>query len=177
MTTVHDGIVEHYNYLYHLLLSKLKDETLAEDIAQEVVLRCLERAHLFEEQGTSGSSSLRAWVLTVGMNTMRNRVRQLKNRRAKIRNHPDRLPQPSPAQSPDEIAQCRDIDPYLNQITEDCVILRKRAQGWKHREIAEETGIPVGTSLSQLCRTRARLRKDERLRSLARDWGILPGHE
>jgi len=48
------------------------------------------------------------------------------------------------------------------------VFIMHDVEGYKHHEIAESLGMPVGTSKAQLSRARARLR--ESLAEFAQEW-------
>lgn len=62
--------------IYFLLLSLLGNETDAEDVAQETVLKVYLNLHLFR-----GESQFRTWVLSIARNEGLGRLRKLANRR------------------------------------------------------------------------------------------------
>ena len=62
--------------IYFLLLSLLGNETEAEDVAQETVLKVYLNLHLFR-----GESQFRTWVLSIARNEGLGRLRKLGNRR------------------------------------------------------------------------------------------------
>ncbi len=62
--------------IYFLLFSILKNETEAEDAAQETVIKVYTNLHLFR-----GDSQFRTWVLSIARNEGLGRLRKLGNRR------------------------------------------------------------------------------------------------
>lgn len=70
-------LVSHfYEPIRHLALSILQDELLAEDVAQETLLKAANHIHQYEPH-----SNLKAWVYRIGMNEARAQLRRQKARR------------------------------------------------------------------------------------------------
>lgn len=72
----HDLIRPCERAIFFLLLSLLKNETEAEDVAQETVIKVYLNLHLFR-----GDSQFRTWVLSIARNEGLGRLRKLGTRR------------------------------------------------------------------------------------------------
>lgn len=72
----HDLIRPCERAIYFMLLSLLKNETEAEDAAQETVIKVFQNLHLYR-----GDAQFRTWVLSIARNEGLGRLRKLNNRR------------------------------------------------------------------------------------------------
>jgi RNA polymerase sigma-70 factor (ECF subfamily) len=72
----HDLIRPCEKPVYFLLLSLLRNETEAEDAAQETAIKVFRNLHLFR-----GESQFRTWVLSIARNEGLGRLRKVENRR------------------------------------------------------------------------------------------------
>jgi RNA polymerase sigma factor (sigma-70 family) len=144
-----------------------KDRADAEDVVQEACLRA------FRSIGTFAGGSTRAWVLTIVRNAAYSWL--AKNRNAALIAVDDLgINERVQAEGGDELARAEATTPETELIEKanaerleaaisalptefrEAVVLRDM-QGLEYREIAEVTGIPVGTVMSRLARARRRL--------------------
>ena len=142
----------HYPELLRYAAAVCQDEQLAQDMAQEVFLKALQNADIFEDLSPS---QRRAWLF-----------RALKNylmdcfRRAKLENeYSQTLP---------EEAACR--DPGMEQIENELLLSTltpqdrmlfhlRYAEGYNASELSQMLNLPPGTIRARLSRCRTLLKK------------------
>lgn len=155
----------HLDNVYAIALAELADARDAEDAVQDAFITALERLDECRDASAFG-----AWLRQI----VRNRARTVR-RREKIRRTEDLdttvAAQPSrdnPAGDLDRLELRRQLQSALSTLTDTqrTVVLMHDMEGWKHREIAVELGIPEGTVRSHLFFARRTLR--ERLSDVAR---------
>lgn len=131
------------------------DATLAEECAQEAMATLWNKAHLFDP----ARASVATWVFTIARNRRIDALRRQK------RPEPEELPwgpEPEPDQA-DALAMQQETDQLveaLAQLPEKQRDLIEKAYfgDLTHSEIAEETGLPLGTIKSRIRLALDRLR-------------------
>ena len=153
---LHNLVVEHGDAIYRLALSLVRDRSLAEDVAQETLVKAWLALPSFR-----GDSSLRGWVLRIAHNTA---ISTLRQRRAVVID-PHELPEAetrpersveSSVQSGavlEEFVQALDL---LDELSRSIVVLRE-LEGLAYDEIAEVLDVPMPTVKTRLLRARRRL--------------------
>lgn len=169
-------ILPHLDAAYNLARYLTRDPVLAEDIAQDAILRA------FRAFGQFRGTSPRAWLLAIVRNccfTAQGRARSavglvvhensLSDELARqVAEHPDPLPNPEEAaQRQDDVTRVRAAIEAIPEPFREAVVLRD-LEDLTYAEIAEVTGVPIGTVMSRLARGRAMLAK-ELLPSVAGD--------
>ena len=158
-----EGDVEAYETLYRkhvgrvhaLCLRMARDRSEADDLTQETFIRVWERLGSFR-----GESEFSTWLHRVAVNVV---VAELR-RRARWRERLD-------AQDAREVAVAvpafsaggdLDLERAIAALPPQArlVFLLHDVEGWKHGEIAERTGLAVGTSKAHLHRARQLLREE-----------------
>ncbi len=140
--------------LFRYAMRMTGDEEVAKDTVQHAFLRLIERRP--EE------ANLRAWLYTVVTNAVRDWAREERRRRALLEQRPDQVPGPTPAPPPDHqlkvsAAETR-VRRGLAALPErDRAILLLRAEGFKHREIADAIGTTTGSVGTMIARAVERL--------------------
>jgi len=121
----------------------------AEDLAQEVLTVLWRKAHLFD----ANKSSLSTWLFRVA----RNRRIDMARREKTGKLDPDEpLLHPEPEASPDNVLdeqkRAERIRAVLTTLPEEQYSLVKMAffQGLTHSQIADSTGLPLGTVKSRI---------------------------
>ncbi|MEM9562448.1 MAG: RNA polymerase sigma factor [Actinomycetota bacterium] len=153
---LHRLVTEHGDAIFRIALSVVKDRALAEDVAQETLVKAWLALPTFR-----GDSSLRGWVLRIAHNTA---VSTLRRRRAVLT---DPLELPEEPVRPDRSVESRVLsgaamDDFvaalddLDELSRSVVVLRE-LDGLSYEEIAEVLEIPMPTVKTRLLRARRRL--------------------
>jgi RNA polymerase sigma-70 factor (ECF subfamily) len=153
---LHQLVVEHGDAIYRLALSVVRDPSLAEDIAQETLVKAWLALPSFR-----GDSSLRGWVLRIAHNTAISTIR--KRRAVVIDPHdlperetgPDRSVESS-VQSEAVMSEFVEALETLDDLSRTIVVLRE-LEGLSYEEIAEVVNVPMPTVKTRLFRARRRL--------------------
>lgn len=153
---LHKLVVEHGEAIYRLAMSVVREKSLAEDIAQETLVKAWLALPNFR-----GESSLRSWVLRIAHNTA---ISTLRSRKAVVidpvdlpeaETRPERSVE-SRVQSDavmDDFVQALDL---LDDLSRSIVVLRE-VEGLAYDEIAEILDVPMPTVKTRLLRSRRRL--------------------
>ena len=131
------------------------DAALADDLVQDCVERALRKQHLFDE-----TRSLRTWLFTILRNLFISGLRR--NGRASAAKSVDDLQAGEDGVRPEQESSLAlsDIVMALDRLPSAHreVLLLVALEDMSYREIAEVTGVPVGTVMSRLSRARLSLR-------------------
>lgn len=128
------------------------DDGLAEDWAQEAWMRVFRSLHSYR-----GESRFSTWAHRIAVNVALNARRKL-GREAKRQQSLERVPEPTGR--PDRPLLRMRLEEAIDQLPEGMrkVLVLHDVEGFTHPEIAEMTGVAVGTCKSQLFKARAKLR-------------------
>lgn len=161
-------ILPHLDGAYDLARYLTRDAVLSEDVVQDAMLRA------FRSFGQFRGGSPRAWLFTIVRNCCRtaqagrggavslvmHESGLSEEAAAQLANHPD--PGPSPEEEVFRKADINRIRSAVEAMPEpfkEAVVLRD-LEDLSYAEIAEVTGVPVGTVMSRLARGRAMLAKE-----------------
>jgi RNA polymerase sigma-70 factor (ECF subfamily) len=157
------GDVESYESLYRkhvgrvhaLCLRMSRDPSEADDLTQETFIRVWERLGSF--RGESGFSS---WLHRVTVNVVVSELR--KSGRWRERSSDEDAAETAVAVPAFSAGGDLDLERAIATLSPQArlVFLLHDVEGWKHGEIAEQTGIAVGTSKAHLHRARQLLREE-----------------
>jgi len=151
----------------------------AEDLIQETFLRAYRGFHQFEE-----GTNLKAWLYRILMNTFINSYRKKQRQPQTVSD--DEVPEwylyskmaesgmePSAEASVIESLPDEDVQAALSSLPEQfrAAVLLADVEGFSYKEIAEITGVPIGTVMSRLHRGRKALEK--RLWDVVRERGLV----
>lgn len=142
---------DHYRSLVRFLYRRTGDQAEAEDLAQEAFVRALE--HRPERP--------KPWLFRVATNLVRDAGRRKAVRRrhlALVRDEQDRAAVPGPdvkLSRQQTVARVRAALEELSARDRDCLLLQE--EGLSYEEIAEVTGLAVGSIGTTLSRARRRL--------------------
>lgn len=146
---------------YHLALRAVHDSELAEEIAQEALIRLYSRAREISDAG-----AFKSWFYRVVLNLVNDHYRrharqeqlcssleELRHLEAKSRTSP------LPGIEREELQQA--LNAALAKLDENQrkIFILKEIEGLSHAEIAEMLGVPEGTVWSRLSYARRKLRK------------------
>jgi RNA polymerase sigma-70 factor, ECF subfamily len=131
----------------------VRDESEADDLVQECLVRALDRLHT-----CASPSDLRPWLFTIMHNLHCNRWRRAR-RHLRLN---ARLPKIDEGQRPPQTIslEMKDVIRGLSTLPEEQqhVLLLVAVEGFEYAEAARILDIPVGTVMSRLSRARDRLR-------------------
>jgi len=128
----------------------LYDRGEAEDVVQEVFLTLWRRPNRFDPERGTG----RAWLLTVVRNRSMDHLRR-RCPREDVADLADRLADPHPRDVLEELEAAARNDLLWRLVDtlppdQACLIRRAFIHGRTHQEIADETGLPLGTVKSRI---------------------------
>lgn len=160
---LHRLVVEHSDAIFRLALSVVRDRALAEDVAQEVLVKAWLALPSFR-----GESSIRSWLLRITHNTA---ISTLRRRRAVVLD-PHDLPERQTRVDRSVEARVQDhvvMDDFvtaletLDELSRSIVVLRE-LEGLSYEEISAVLAVPMPTVKTRLLRAR------RRLGNVLRDW-------
>jgi len=149
--------LRHADAVYRVALSVTRDHALAEDVAQDALLKAWQALPSFR-----GDSPLKNWLLRITHNTAISALR----RRRDVHVDPHELPEsaPSPHRPAVESVETRvetrvSIDAFgealgqLDELSRSIVVLRE-VEGLSYEEISHVLGVPLPTVKTRLLRAR-----------------------
>ncbi len=149
-------VAEHGDSIYRVALSVVRDPALAEDIAQDTLVKAWLALPTFR-----GEASLKSWVLRIARNTA---ISTLRSRRAVVMD-PFTMPEETiaPERSVEKRVENREaMDDFvvalndLDDLSRSVVVLRE-LEGLAYDEIAQVLDVPLSTVKTRLLRARRRL--------------------
>ena len=142
---------EHLDAVYRVAYSVVRDSALAEDVAQDAILKAWRALPTFR-----GDSSLRSWVLRITHNTA---ISTLRKRREELRD-PDLLPEQETRSTTEQQVEGRmsigafeDALNQLDELSRSIVVLRE-IEGFSYDEISQMLDVPLPTVKTRLLRSR-----------------------
>ena len=153
---LHDLMVEHSEAVYRLALGVVRDSALAEDVAQDTMVKAWMALPTFRGEG-----SLRGWILRIAHNTA---ISTLRTRRAIVIDPFDMPEEMTPPERTVErkvegaqaIAAFEDALDLLDDLSRSIVVLRE-LEGLSYEEISDLLKVPLPTVKTRLLRARRRL--------------------
>lgn len=181
-----EGDLDAYNILvdryrdavYSVAIRYMRRTDLADDVTQDAFLRAYDALDTFRNDEGRG---FKTWLLRIATNRALDLLRFEARRPARsldaaLADEESNWEPESPATPPVELAERaalrRHLERALGQLAEDqrLAVVLYDIEGYSYEEVAEITGVAIGTVKSRLHRGRARLREilneDERGREL-----------
>jgi RNA polymerase sigma-70 factor (ECF subfamily) len=161
-------ILPHLDGAYNLACYLTRDPVLAEDVVQDSMVRA------FRAFGQFRGGSARAWLFAIVRNCSRTALSGSRGAvslviheaslseeaAAQLQQRPDPGPTPEEAvMRSAEIGRLRSAIEAMPEPFREAVVLRD-LEDFSYAEIAEVTGVPIGTVMSRLARGRAMLSKE-----------------
>jgi RNA polymerase sigma-70 factor (ECF subfamily) len=137
-------------------LSVLRDMDAAEDVCQDAFVQAMEKIDDCRDPARFGR-----WLLVIVRNRSRNYLRDSKaSSKATIEEHEPGSPLPLPDRSAERAELRERLLAAMETLSEErrTILLLHDLEGWTHREIAEQLGLPDGTIRSHLHHARKHLR-------------------
>ena len=147
-------IRRHQSQVRNFLRKLTRDETLADDLAQDCFLHVWDKIHTY-----SGSGSFIGWVLKVAYTTFLQSKRKSK-RYHEILEQAGHEADGAPVGGQNAPETELDLDTLLAALNEQerVIMIFSYACGLSHREISEATDLPAGTVKSIIHRAKERIR-------------------
>jgi RNA polymerase sigma factor (sigma-70 family) len=152
-------VLPHLDAAYNLARWLTRNGQDAEDVVQEAYLRAF---RFFS--GFRGGDA-RAWLLKIVRNTCYTWLHANRPLQGAAEFDENFLPPDSHAPNPEEVVLQNDSDTLVREALEMLlpnsreVLILRELEGMSYKEIADITGMPVGTVMSSLSRARGRLRQ------------------
>jgi RNA polymerase sigma-70 factor (ECF subfamily) len=153
------AVLPHLDAAYNLARWLTRNEPDAQDSVQEALLRAF---RFFP--GFRGGDA-RAWLLKIVRNTCYTWLRANRPLQDATEFDENLCPPDYHAPNPEELALQNDSSTLLRKALENLptsfreVLILREIEGMSYREIADISGMPVGTVMSTLSRARERLRR------------------
>jgi RNA polymerase sigma factor (sigma-70 family) len=153
------AVLPHLDAAYNLARWLTRKEQDAQDVAQEAYLRAF---RFFP--GFRGSDA-RAWLLKIVRNTFYTWSHGNRPLQDAAEFDENFFPPDSRAPNPEEVVLQNDSDTLVRKALETLppnfreVLILRELEGMSYKEIADITGVPLGTVMSSLSRARDRLRQ------------------
>ncbi len=167
---IFEEIVKRYQKkVYNTTYRMMGNPEDANDLAQEVFIRVYQNLHRFQWK-----ASFSTWLFTITSNICRDELRK-RQRRLKTQSLSDPIKLKDgevereiadDSMTPEKISDHRElrneIQEVINQLPPEQkeVIVLREFQGFSYEEIAEVSGIAVGTVKSRISRARRSIRKN-----------------
>jgi len=142
---------DHLDAVYRVAYSVVRDNSLAEDVAQDAILKAWKALPTFR-----GDSSLRSWLLRITHNTA---ISTLRKRREEVRD-PDLLPERETSMTTEhQVVDRLSMDAFekalhqLDDLSRSIVVLRE-VEGLSYEEIATILEVGLPTVKTRLLRSR-----------------------
>lgn len=164
----HALILPHLDAAYNLARYLTRDPTLADDVVQDAMVRAFRAFPQFR------GGSPRAWLLAIVRNCCRTAQASAAGRvalvihesglgegaAAELNRHADPGPTPEDeVMRQADVGMVRDAIEAIPEPFREVIVLRELEE-LSYAEIAEVTGVPIGTVMSRLARGRAMLAKE-----------------
>ena len=147
-------IRRHQSQVRNFLRKLARDDTLADDLAQDCFLHAWDKIHTY-----SGSGTFIGWILKVAYTTFLQSKRKSK-RYQEIIEQAGNEEIPATVHNPAASEDALDLDKLLGALNEQerVIMIFSYACGLSHREISEATEMPAGTVKSIIHRAKEKIR-------------------
>ncbi len=144
----------HVDRVYRLAYRMTGDPQMAEDYTQETFIRTFGKLDTFQ-----GRSALGTWIHSIAVSVVLDGLRKVKRLRNRETEVADGISDFPGRPAPDTSLKLR-LHNAIDRLPEEMrvVVVMHDIEGFKHHEISEAIGVPVGTTKSRLFRARQILR-------------------
>ncbi|WP_342666584.1 RNA polymerase sigma factor SigY [Paenibacillus stellifer] len=134
---------QHYPFLFKYLLKATMDPLLAEDIAQDTMVRCMEKLALY-----NGTSSFSSWLITIATRIYIDKLRRSRKEADLLKEQALRSIRWKFETSGEEWNGVLEALPRISA-DQRIALLLKHYYGYSYKEIGGILGIPEGTAKSR----------------------------
>ncbi|OLO40657.1 RNA polymerase sigma factor SigY [Alkalihalophilus pseudofirmus] len=146
---------QNYSFLKHYLIKATLQPSLADDLTQETMMKCIERIHQY-----NGKAKFSTWLIQIGTNLYIDALRKIKteNKWVKEQQYGELIKKGS--LQPND--KWTDTVEQLYQLSEDVrlPLILKHYYGYSYDEIGRFLKIPEGTAKSRVHTAIQQLRKE-----------------
>jgi RNA polymerase sigma-70 factor (ECF subfamily) len=149
----------HLDAAYNLARWLSRSPVDADDIVQDALLRAFRAFDGFH------GGDIKAWLLTIVRNCWLSAGSSTRRRgHTSLEDEELTAPESDPEATAIQASAKRRLDAMIAQLPEEFreVLILREMEDLSYREIAEITGVPIGTVMSRLARARATLRETAR---------------
>ena len=148
-------IYEHYSQnLFNVIYRVVKDQNMAEDVFQEVMIKIWKKGHYFDRK----KGSLYTWLVRVCKNAAIDKTRSKEFIKARNTQSPQELNGENTDRSKDNHEQVQEMLTHLPEKQKHIVDMAY-FQGYTQEEIAKKLEIPLGTVKTRIRLALKHLRK------------------
>lgn len=145
--------------LYNFACQLTSNREAAQDLVQDTTLKVLDNEAKYVD-----NVNFKGWVFTIMRNIFNNNYRKTMRSNTMLDNTEDliylNMPQDSGIETPEGSLAAGEITDVINSFPDDYrVPFSMHVSGYKYTEIAEHTGLPLGTVKSRIFFARQRLQK------------------
>ena len=136
---------KHYSFLYKYLLKVTMNPFIAEDTAQDTIIRCMENIRSY-----NGTSSFSTWMITIGTRLFLDKARRRKREKQYLQQQ-EKGARSMRWQMENRSEEWSDLLEALSSLTDDhrIAVLLKHYYGYTYDEIGAMLDIPAGTAKSR----------------------------
>ncbi len=146
---------EHYAFVFHYLLKITMDRPVAEDMAQETIIRAIERIDRYD-----GSSKFSTWLITIGTRLFLDVVRRRKRETAILKE--EARMSAFQWETVSRGAEWTELMACLEKMgrEERMPLVLKHYYGFTYEEIGEMMALPAGTVKSRVHHSIRKIREE-----------------
>ncbi|MEO9534031.1 MAG: sigma-70 family RNA polymerase sigma factor [Crocinitomicaceae bacterium] len=144
-------LIDLNDYIRGFAMKYTRDETLAEDLAQETILKALSNREKFRT-----NTNLKGWLKVILKNTFINSYRKKSNQMISYNSEDYQvMTGEADTYAPDNIMMTKHVNKIIDGLSPDLSIpFRLHFEGFKYQEIADKMSLPIGTVKSRIHQAR-----------------------
>ena len=148
---------QHFAFVYKYLLKITLDSHMSEDIAQETMVKCIEKIRLY-----NGQSKFSSWLITIATNLFLDQARRKKREKLWQQQQQDQSLRRMQWQAGQQNEKWPEVLNALAELQQEARIpvILKHYYGYTYEEIGDMLGIAEGTVKSRVHHALKQLRKE-----------------
>ncbi|MEC0147779.1 RNA polymerase sigma factor SigY [Paenibacillus alginolyticus] len=156
-TALSQLLQQHYAFVYKYLLKITLDSHMSEDIAQETMVKCIEKIRLY-----NGQSKFSSWLITIATNLFLDQTRRKKREKLWQQQEQDQSLRRMQWQAGQQNENWPEVLNALSELQQEARIpvILKHYYGYTYEEIGHMLEIAEGTVKSRVHHALKQLRKE-----------------